>query len=1539
MKHKERHATGLEIAIIGMTGRYPGARDVDQLWNLLRDGVEPVTRFSDAEILADGGTPAQLAHPDFVRMGFVVDDIDLFDASFFGYTPREAEIICPQQRLFLECASEALERAGYDPEAYAGRIGVFAGSAFSTYLLHNVLANPDALRQFGSVQIALATDKDYVATRVAYKLNLQGPAVTVQNACSTSLVAVHAACQSLLAGDCDIALAGGVSITSRQKTGYVYQDGGIASRDGHCRPFDASASGTVGSGGAGVVVLKRLADALEEGDSIDAVILGSAINNDGSRKMGFTAPSVDGQARVIQAAQQMAGIGPDDVGYVETHGTGTQLGDPIEIAALTRAFRAGTDRKRYCPIGSIKSNLGHVDAAAGVAGLTKAALALKHRAIPASLNFERPNPKIDFDDSPFYVSTGLCEWATDAAPRRAGVSSFGLGGTNAHVILEEAPLPPASETRPGPQLIVLSARTPTALDVATRRLAAHLREHPGLTLPDVAYTLQAGRRMFEHRRMLVCHDIADAARALQSCDPVRVCGGAGEPSDHGVVFMFSGQGAQYPGMTQGLYRDHDVFREAIDRCCELLKPRLDLDLRTLLYPADVGSDSAATGLKQTAVAQPALFSVEYALAQLWLSWGVKPAAMIGHSIGEYVAACIAGVFSLDDALALVAARARLMQSQASGAMLSVALARAQLEPLLGPLELAAVNAPGLCVASGPDDGIAALEQRLTAAGHACRRLHTSHAFHSSMMEPMLAEFERELAHVRMNPPRIRYVSNLTGTWITAEQAVDPRYWSRHLRHTVQFAAGVQTVLQDESAALIEVGPGNTLCSLVKQHTACRPDRLVLPSVRHAQQREDDGEFILNALGKLWLSGKRLAWPMLHAGRKPRRVRLPTYPFERQRYWMAPTKAVAAAAAEPARAAPEGEKRDIASWFHVRSWRRQPAPMAFTAAAMAPCDWLVFADVDGLGDRAAARLQDLGHRVAVVYPGSAFAQEAGERYTLAAAEPSHYEKVLRALRDAGRFPTRILHLWAVGQSKGGNGHGSDETPLDRCFFSLVHTAQALGAIGRTEPLELVIVSDGVHAVTGDEKIMPEKAVLLGPCNVMPREYPNIACRSIDIGHGGFAAETDFIDTLMAELGSSTEDTIVAYRGGYRWTPHMEPLPLPADRLGPSLLRREGVYLITGGLGGIGLALAEHLAASVAARLILVGRTPLPEKGQWDAWLASHPDDDATSRRLRALRALEARGAIVMTAHADISNETQMRKVVDQARARFGAIHGVVHAAGNAGGGLIQLKTRQEAMRVLAPKVDGTRVLEQLFSDSPLDFLVLCSSLAALTGDPGQVDYTAANAYLDAFAHPQHAAARQTISINWDAWRDVGMAVDTEVPEALAEQRRRHLHNAIRSDEGVQAFDRLLRCRLTQVAVSPRIAPSHGAPLQTTAAPEEAGRKTAAETSHARPRALAQPYLAPRNEREERIAGVWQELFGIDRVGVHDGFFDLGGHSLLALQVIARLRERLDIELSLAKFLELGTVEKLALHVDALSWAVPTGAPDAAAVAADRDEISL
>jgi amino acid adenylation domain-containing protein/non-ribosomal peptide synthase protein (TIGR01720 family) len=875
------------IAIIGLAGRFPGADDVAQFWENLRNGVESISRFSDEELLASGRSEPDLPNPALVRAGAVIDRIELFDAAFFGVNPREAEILDPQHRIFLECSHTAIEDAGYDYERFEGRIGVFGGSGTNSYFLYHLFTNEDFnAEMFGAQMLVQASDKDYLCSRTSYKLNLKGPSLVIQTACSTSLVAVHIACQSLLNQECDLALAGGVTISARQKSGYFYRDGAILSPDGHCRAFDANAQGTVPGNGAGIVVLKRLEQALADGDFIRAVIVGTAINNDGSLKMGYTAPSVEGQAEVIAEAQAVAGIEPDAISYIEAHGTGTQIGDPIEIEALTEAFRFRSVGRQFCALGSVKTNIGHLDTAAGVAGLIKTTLALQHKMIPPSLNFETPHPAIDFENSPFYVNGRLSEWKTDGRPRRAGVSSFGIGGVNAHLIVEEAPAKPPSGPSRSWQLLVLSAKTDSALETASANLAEHLKSHNGLNLADAAYTLQVGRRAFEHRRIVVCNDSENAVKSLSSLDPKRVSTARVANRDRALMMIFPGQGSQYVNMGLELYRNEPAFKAQMDFCSDTLNPLLGLDLCRLLYPDENQTESATRQLDQTFITQPALFAIEYSLAQLWLGWGFKPRAFLGHSIGEYVAACLSGVFSLTDALSLVARRGQLMQSLPGGVMLSVAVPESEIKPFLNhQLALAAVNSGCRCVVSGPDHAIAELEDRLGSNVIKYRRIATSHAFHSQMMDPIMKPFADLVRKIRLNPPNIPYISNVTGAWITGAEATDPGYWSAHLRQAVRFADGLRTLTESGETALLEVGPGRTLSAFIRQQSEFASNCVSLTTLRSAGERQSDEEQIMETIGKLWLAGLDPDWESFHLGQERRRLALPTYPFEGKRYWI------------------------------------------------------------------------------------------------------------------------------------------------------------------------------------------------------------------------------------------------------------------------------------------------------------------------------------------------------------------------------------------------------------------------------------------------------------------------------------------------------------------------------------------------------------------------------------------------------------------------------------------------------------------------------
>jgi acyl transferase domain-containing protein len=885
MPYSDAYDADEGVAIIGLAGRFPGARNVHEFWENLVEGRETLTVFSDEEL--DPAGPEEMTarrEPNYVRARGILDDVEMFDAGFFGITPTEAEVLDPQQRVFMETAWEALETAGHEPRSFPGAIGVFAGMSNNYYFLQNLLARRDVTDVIGWLTTMMGNEKDYLATRVSYKFDLRGPALNLQTACSTSLVAVCSAVQSLLNYQCDMALAGGVSITLPQKRGYLYQEGGITSPDGHCRAFDESAAGTVFSNGVGIVTLRRLGDALKDGDTIYAVIKGAGMNNDGASKVSFTAPSVDGHAGVISLAQALAGIDPQTISYVETHGTGTPLGDPIEIAGLTQAFRAGgASENGYCAIGSAKSNVGHLDAAAGVTGLIKTALALHHKAIPPSLHFTAPNPKLALEDSPFRVVDSLRPWqSAEDWPRRAGVSSFGVGGTNAHVVLEESPVPtPATVTADdAEQLIVLSARSAAGLEAATSRLREHLVDHPATALADVAFTLQTGRRRFSHRRAVVAREVEEAVARLGALDASVAFDGSSTVDDATVAFLFPGQGAQSVGMARGLYEGDPGFRADVEECSAVLRPDLGFDLRDVLYPDTGGEALAEQRLAQTAVTQPALFVIEYALAMAWRRLGIEPNGMIGHSVGEYVAACLGGVFARDDALRLVAERARLMQGVAGGTMLAVRASIDAVRDLLPDgVEIAAENAPTSTVVSGTTSAIESFEVLLSERHMAARRLATSHAFHSAMMEPILDAFSQVVAATPRSEPTLPWISSLTGDWITAEQAQDSEYWVEQLRRPVRFATGVARLLEDPERLTLEVGPGRQLTGLAKQAVPSHP-----PGVVTLSGAEGPASLLLPA-GRLWVAGVSLAWREFHVEGERRRVPLPTYPFERERHWV------------------------------------------------------------------------------------------------------------------------------------------------------------------------------------------------------------------------------------------------------------------------------------------------------------------------------------------------------------------------------------------------------------------------------------------------------------------------------------------------------------------------------------------------------------------------------------------------------------------------------------------------------------------------------
>jgi acyl transferase domain-containing protein len=1514
------------IAIVGLTGRFPGASSIEQFWENLRNGVESITFRSDDELRALGVPPALLANPRYVRASTIITDVDLFDAGFFGFNPREAELIDPQQRLFLECCWEVLEQAGYDPEAYAGLIGVYAGIGYNAYA-YNVLGSAEAAN-VGGYQVMIGNDKDFLTTRVSYKLNLKGPSVVVQTACSTSLVAVYQACESLQSYRCDMALAGGVSINVHDIRGYVHQDGMILSPDGHCRAFDAKARGTVSGKGLGVVVLKRLADAVADGDTIHAVIKGWAINNDGSLKVGYTAPSVEGQAQVIAEALAMSNVPADTISYVEAHGTGTELGDPIEIGALNMAYRGQTDRRGYCAIGSLKTNMGHLDTAAGVAGLIKAALTVEKGELPPSLHYEEPNPQIDFADSPFFVNTALTKWETNGTPRRAAVSSFGIGGTNAHVILEQAP--PVGEPQPSRahQLLTISARSSAALDRAAEQLAAFLESRPDAPLPDVAHTLHVGRRGFDHRRVLVCRDAADAVQALRDPRNKRVVSGVRNRQGAACAFMFSGQGSQRVNMARALYEDEPVFRAIVDECAAILEDPLGLDLRTVLYPAAADAASAAALLTETRITQPALFVVEYALARLWMHWGISPVAMIGHSIGEYVAACLAGVFSLADALTLVAARGRLMQAQPAGTMLAVQMSAKEVQARLdSTLALAADNAPGLCVVAGEDAAIQRLEDELKRRNTFTRRLQTSHAFHSHMMDGALPGLRAELQRITLQAPQIPYISNVTGTWITAAQATDPEYWVTHLRQTVRFTAGIATLLASEVQLLLEVGPGNTLRSLASQQLEQGSARLAVASLPLLQEDANDQAAMLDALGRLWVAGAPVNWPAFSSAEHRRRIPLPTYPFERQRYWVEPKPREVRSESSPKAI----QKRpDPSGWFYLPGWKRTLTPPQRKVAALESGEcWILFDELKGLGGALAHQLALDGHDVCHVVPGRGFAPLAGSVFSLNLSQPDDYLKLLDELKALGKHPRRIVHLASMLAVE----PPSFAAQQDRGFHSLLYLAQALGRRRVSAPVDVTVVSAGLHDVLPEDRVLAERCTLLGACTVIPQEYGNIWCRTIDFECDPDKPGVDrFTDRLLRELAGDGTDN-VAYRGDARFVPTYEEAPVNAHD--SSRFKTGGVYLITGGFGSLGLTLADHLARTRQARLVLTGRSVPPPRSEWPDRLAK-PERDRTTAQILAIQYLESHGAEVLHAAADVGDERQVRAVVDAAEKRFGRLDGVIHAAGIVGGegvaGVQDLTASRCALQ-FQPKVSGILALEKALEGRQLEVALLTSSISCELGGLGFAGYAAANHFLSAFA----AARRKTSAVPWLALDFDGFRFGSDAGPKTA------LSDLLMTGaEGVDVVERALaldpspaRLVVSTANLAARINQYvKKAPPAAASKPDAAAAPAA--TGHARPE-LATAYEAPADDVEQMLARIWQELLGIDRVGRLDDFFELGGHSLLAVQVVSRVEQACEVQVSLRDIFEARTVADLADRIKTMKWLVPGQAEDD--LVEEREEIEI
>ncbi|NOQ23838.1 MAG: SDR family NAD(P)-dependent oxidoreductase [Bacteroidales bacterium] len=1498
---KENQYTGLELAIIGLSCKFPGSKNVQEFWSNLYKGKETISFFTEKELLDEGISERLIENDNYIKASGILADKGCFDSRFFGYKPEEAKLMNPQLRLLHESVWNALEDAGYDPSIYKGKIGLFAGAAknYNWETGSMLRSNQEALQ--GNISKYLY-NVNFMCSRVAYNLNLKGPAVFVDTACSSSFVAVHLAGNSLLLGECDIAIAGGVRLFEHVKDGYMYQPGMIHSKDGHCRAFDVNANGAVPGEGIGLVVIKKLKKALEDGDNIHAIIKGSAINNDGNRKIGYTAPSINGQVDVIKKALKRAKVDPSTISYIEGHGTGTVLGDSIEMQSLEEVFRNNSDKK--LGLGSVKTNIGHLDFAAGIASLIKAVLVLKNKKITPTLHFKSLNTNVAHDKFPFFVNNQLTEFNDHKSVLRAGVSSFGIGGTNSHVILEEAPNKDLTINEEENKLLLLSAKTSDALLQRKSDLLSFLKLNNEICFDDLIYTLQIGRKSLKHRTALVCKNVREAIDMLSSPQNGDEIHEIVNSECKQIVFMFSGQGSQYANMGKQLYGENKFFRDKMDECFEIASNYLDENLKDILFTTEVDKDKK-NQINNTNYTHPLLFIFEYSLASWLIELGIRPDFMIGHSLGEYVAACLSGALNLEDAIRLVIQRGRLIWSMPKGSMLSVTMSEQEADQYLSTeIDLAAVNAHNLCVLSGRTDAIKVLEQELKDKGIVCRELITSHAFHSHMMNPILKEFEREIDGVHFGEIKIPFVSNLTGNFVTSAEISSSNYWIKHLRQTVRYNNGIKSLINKPKTLFIEVGPGKTLAGLTQYANIDNSKgNKVLTTVRNEKHLEDDYKYFLKSLAQIWNSGINLNWTKTF-NNTPKRISIPGYPFERIKYPINQSEFVN----KYILTANSNRNQNVNEWIYENSWKRKSLIVNENKFVNSKVS-ILFVDDNELCRVVVDAFKKREQQIIFVKKGEKYSKDEKGEYIINPLNQNEYKNLFDDLVSNKQELKHIIYLWDLNYE---NKYLSKENKKSETytyrFGSILNILKSLIYTGEFNDSKFISVSNNAFSVTGSETLNPKHSTQVALLKVFRQENPLRQAFNIDLSLN----ESNVIENvslLLQELDNNSEVN-VCLRNGMRWIPDYIRQEIPKEYKDLRSFKKEGVYIIIGGLGNLGNELSKYLITNYKSKLIITGRSNFENSEPKNNNISQ--TNDLNDRKYQNYKTLIENNNDVTYIACDVSNTNDLLSVGEFAIEKYGNIDGVIHAGGIGGGvnsKLIKDLTISDIEAQFSAKVNGLISTNKLIEKYNINLCIITSSLSSVLGGLGFGAYASANSFIDQYIDYLEVLNRQTnwVNINFDGISFVNDKKDATRGMISVKELPIIFEYALKLNKG----SRISRFVISTTDLYGRIEKwiTNNQRIESDKADSNDEKQCLLE----RP-ILSVNYIEAKSSIEKLVTSIWKVVLGLEEIGIDDDFYELGGDSLKAMTIIGKINKQFNTEHPLTEFLKSPTVRNIARYID-------------------------